>query len=82
MALHQKRVEDLAPLVHCLHPGTGDDRSPSPGDHHAVDRRRTMTSETSYEPTTRTTREGEFYEKPSGWGGVIFAVTAHGRDLA
>jgi hypothetical protein len=34
-----------------------------------------MASEIYHEPTTRTTAEGEFYEKPSGWGGwIIFAA--------
>jgi hypothetical protein len=34
-----------------------------------------MASETSYDPTTRTTVEGEFHEKSSGWAGwIIFAA--------
>jgi hypothetical protein len=34
-----------------------------------------MASEISHDPTTRTTVEGEFYEKPSGWAGwIIFAA--------
>jgi hypothetical protein len=33
-----------------------------------------MANEIAYEPTTRTTAEGEFHERPSGWGGwIIFA---------
>jgi len=34
-----------------------------------------MASEISHDPTTRTTAEGGFYEKPSHWGGwIIFAA--------
>src|SRR6266540_3304509 len=37
-------------------------------------RRRTMASDISHAPTTRTTVEGEFSEKSSGWAGwIIFA---------
>jgi hypothetical protein len=34
-----------------------------------------MVSDISHEPAPTRTREGEFYEKPSGWGGwIIFAA--------